>query len=101
MIVKEDPNLTCDVCGKKGAIVGCSTLVAGSFAYCIRCFEHGAEPYGVLVGFLAMMSEGEWLKEEYLKEIVESTLSIVGKTQEDLEKDIRECRVKISQDIYG
>jgi hypothetical protein len=45
----------CNVCEQNDAVaVGCSSLGAVSFAYCHECAAAYAEPYGLVVGIVAM-----------------------------------------------
>lgn len=44
----------CDICGKTANVVACSSAFGGeTFAYCEKCWNAGAEPYGHMVSYIA------------------------------------------------
>lgn len=81
-------SLECDVCGEPAIGVASSSLGAISFAYCRRCVMVNAEPYGMLVGVLAM-NGGRSEMAPWVANVVSGTLSVVGKTVEELDNDVK------------
>lgn len=79
--------LKCDVCCDDAVGVASSRCGAISFAYCKRCLSVGAEPYGALVAMLAVIG-GRDNAAPWVDNVVKGTLSVVGKTVEQLDADV-------------
>jgi hypothetical protein len=84
----------CDVCRGPSIGVASSGLGAISFAYCTRCAQAGAEPYGMLVGAVADC-DGVHGCAEWLKESINATLAIVGKTREQFDADVEQAKKRV------
>ena len=100
----------CDVCRKNSSAgVYASSCGPISFAYCKECANTGAEPYGVLVAYLAasvgssmdLHPEQKQIRPEY-QLIIDASLKVAGKTREefyaDVDKAIQEFYEAMSQD---
>ena len=80
---------TCDVCGAAAAGVCCSALGAVTFAYCGECSAAGAEPYGILVGMVALLggldNVSEWIREVCLP----ATIARSGRTRAEFDAAVK------------
>lgn len=81
------PMPNCDVCQDPAIGVACSRLGPISFAYCRRCTEECAEPYGLLVGMVAINGGLDNFHSE-MHHTVEASLKVAGKTMEEFEEDV-------------
>jgi hypothetical protein len=96
---------SCEVCKKNPSVgVGASTCGAISFAYCKECLSLGAEPYGALVAYLSSaVNKGEDCKPEAnsihegYQKIIDSSLSIAGKTREEFYADVDKCIAEMNE----
>jgi hypothetical protein len=82
------PMPNCDVCGAEAIGVACSRLGPISFAYCRRCSEEWTEPYGMVVGMVAVNGGKLDYFHEGFYSLIESTLKVAGKTMEQFMVDV-------------
>jgi len=87
-----ETTMVCSVCGKNVAVgVYASRIAPVSCAYCNRCMEKRAEPYGVLVTKVAhlMSRNPDYQLSPKLIIVKLSTLSINDKTEEMFSEDVK------------
>ena len=87
----------CQVCDKvTGEIICCSALGAVSFCYCKSCGMSGAEPYGILVGTIAMCGGIDHVA-DYVKDIIAPSLLVAGKSREEFLADVAKDMVDFDE----
>ena len=79
----------CEVCGKEtDIVVVASSMGAMSCAYCKDCLEAGAEPYDVMVAYIACAGRfPDDINEQY-REMVRANLAYLDKTEEQFIEDV-------------
>jgi hypothetical protein len=83
----------CNVCSQKVASgVGSSKIAPVTIAICYSCASKGAEPYGVVVTRVAIGKERkqDYRPGPYLSFVIDSTLSLLGKSREEFNQDVDE-----------
>jgi hypothetical protein len=85
------PALICEVCGDEPA-VGVASVpgVPISVAYGRKCLSANAHPYGIVVANTADV-DGYDNSAEWWKQIVDDTLTHLGKTREQFDADVAEA----------
>ena len=82
--------MNCEVCKEDKVMTVCSSRMgAVSHAYCSSCYGAGAEPWTVIVATAFCIGDGslESFSPSY-REIIRSTMDILGKTENDLILDV-------------
>lgn len=93
------PMPNCDVCGDQAIGVACSRLGPISFAYCRRCAEKCAEPYGMVVGMVAVNGgKLDYFNQDF-QYVVESSIKVAGKTMEQFMADVAIDKVAIEEEL--
>ncbi len=85
-------DLKCDVCGASPAYVCCSSLGAMSLAYCRECLHYGCEPYGISVGFFAIMGGSMEAFTDEFRWTLWATVLRAGKTAAEFWSDVESER---------
>lgn len=86
---------TCEVCGKETDVVVVASMMGPiSCAYCRDCLDAGAEPYEVMVSYIACAGHFPDGVNSTYQEIIRSSLAYLNKTEEqfieDVDRQIRE-----------
>lgn len=89
----------CDVCKKEPAVgVACVPGMPVSVAYGRACLDANAHPYGLLVVNTALV--GDYAKSaEWWQEMVDATLTHLGKSREQFDADVAESNAEFERDM--
>ena len=74
----------CNVCGRENETLVCCSACGGvCLAYCKDCLDSGAEPWDLLVAYIACSGVGpEHINGEFLK-IIRNTCKRLGRTEDE------------------
>jgi hypothetical protein len=88
----------CQVCNQRDAI-GVASGACGpiSIAYCRECLQAGAEPFGLLSGYMGCggITSPDSVNPEYIP-IIEATCRVAGKTMDEFWKACAEAEADIN-----